>query len=124
MEDTRIQAWVCEKTLGHAQSLIGGLVHRLRTHWYKKRPGGDVQGECRDPESLMVWAMATKTEGFRADKLSTASQDSLGVQFLSEAITASIRLHEHRAQEREQALRSEFRTTLTLKQYMRLTFRR
>ena len=90
---------------------------------YKARPTGQIHAECQDPECLGIWAMATKTEGFKVDKLGTPSQDSLGTHFLSEAITASACLHEHRAQEREQALRRNFDTTLTLKQYMRKRFR-
>ena len=52
--------------------------------------------------------MATKTAGFKEDKLSMAPHDSV-----------SIRVHEHKAQLRKQALRSTFNTTPTLKQYLR-----
>ena len=70
----------------------------------------------------MIWAMATKTHGFKVDNLGTPTQDSLGAHFLSKAITASARLHEYRAQVREQGLGSKFDTTLTLQQYMRRLF--
>ena len=40
--------------------------------------------------------MATKTEGFKVDNLGTPTEDSLGAHHLSEAITASARLHEYR----------------------------
>ena len=58
--------------------------------------------------------MATKTTGFVDDRLSTATQDSPGTRFLSEAVTASALLHAHRAEERERALRRKEETTLSL----------
>ena len=58
--------------------------------------------------------MATKTTGFVDDRLSTATRDSLGSRFLAELISASILLHAHRAEAREQALRSAQGTSLTL----------
>ena len=59
---------------------------------------------------------ATRAAGFKDDSLSTSSQDSLGTLFLSEAVTASALLHEHRAQARERAVERETGTTLTLRQ--------
>ena len=44
--------------------------------------------------------MATKKEGFQAVKLSAAAEESLGLHFLKEAVTASMQLCEHKAKER------------------------
>ena len=37
----------------------------------------------------MIWALATKTQGFKADKLSTADRNSLGTQFPLKAVDTS-----------------------------------
>ena len=67
--------------------------------------------------------MATKTTGFADDRLSTATHDSPGTLFLSEAVTASTLPHAHRAQVRERALQRQEDTSLSLQQFMQRAFR-
>ena len=62
--------------------------------------------------------MATQTTGFAHDRPNTATQDSPGTRFLSEAVTASTLLDAHRAQVRERALQREEETSLSLRQFM------
>ena len=45
--------------------------------------------------------MATTTDGVRQDSLSAATQDSVGVQFLTQVVDGSMRLHQYRYQHRE-----------------------
>ena len=45
-------------------------------------------------EYLVVWAMATATDGFHKDGLSVATADSVGVQFIKRAVDASIKLNQ------------------------------
>ena len=68
--------------------------------------------------------MTTKTEGFQGDKLSTAGKESLEVQLLREAVTASMQVYDYRAKEREKPLRLEYNTTQTLRQFMMTQLRR
>ena len=100
-----------------------GLRLWVRTHWYRRRPTGPVWEESFDPECLVVWSMAAKTLGFIEERLSTAARDSLGTRFLAEVVTASLSLHAHRAEAREQALRTKQGTTLSLQQFMQRAFR-
>ena len=60
--------------------------------------------------------MAIKAEGFQVDKLSAAKEESLEIRFIQEAVTASMQLYEHRAKEREKAMRLSMNTTKTLGQ--------
>ena len=64
-----------------------------------------MDDEARDPLCLVIWAMATKTQGFTADKLSTATRDSLGTQFLLKAVDASSRLWKIRYKLRDKEIR-------------------
>ena len=60
-----------------------GLVDWVRAHWYCDRPTEKgVQKEAWGADFLVVWAMATTTDGFRKDGLSVATPESMGVQFL------------------------------------------
>ena len=57
------------------------------------QPGArHLEDEISDPACLVVWAMATKTQGFLSDKMGTADRDSLGTQFLLKAVAASAHL--------------------------------
>ena len=69
------------------------------------RPGARVlEDEVRDPLCLVMWATATKTQGFITDKLSTATRDSLGTRFLLKAIDLSARLWKIRYQLRDKVI--------------------
>ena len=70
------------------------------------RPGArHLDDEIHDPACLVVWAMATKTHGFLSDKMGTADRDSLGTQFLLEAVAASARLWRIRFTLRDKEIR-------------------
>ena len=62
--------------------------------------------------------MASKTEGFQADKLSAATEGSLGIPFLRAAVTAPMQLYEHRAKEREKTMQLQMTTTQPQRQVM------
>lgn len=67
---------------------------------------------------LVVWCMATSTDGFRQDKLSVARQDSIGVQFLKRVLDASMRLHKYRYTHREDYFRGRYPHLPTIKQWL------
>ena len=78
----------------------------LEDHVYMARPGArHLDDEARDPLCLVICAMDTKTQGFTADKLSTAARDSLGTQFLLKAVDASSRLWKIRYKLRDKEIR-------------------
>ena len=57
---------------------------------------------------IVVWCMATTTDGFRQDNLSVATQDSMGVQFLKQVVDASMRLHKYRYEHREVCFKEQY----------------
>ena len=70
------------------------------------RPGARVpEGEAYTPACMVVWAMATKTQGFISDKIGTGDRDSQGTQFLLYAVTASTRLWQIRFKLRDKEIR-------------------
>ena len=121
-KDTRVHAWLCNRTRAYPCTHLKSLDAWLKTKWYKEEQG--LREESRGPKCWVVWSVATKTEGFQVDKLSAAKEGSLGVQFLREAVTASMQLYEHRAKEREKAMRLRMNTTQTVRQVMVLQLRR
>ena len=80
----------CTKTARQALRLMEELANWLEKHVCMGRPGArHLDDEIRDPLCLVIWALATKTQGFKADKLSTADRNSLGTQFLLKAVDTS-----------------------------------
>ena len=63
------------------------------------------EDEAYSPTCLVVWAMATKTEGFVMDRLGIADQDSPGTQFLIKAGAASASLWKERFKLRVEEIR-------------------
>ena len=53
---------------------------------------------------MVVWAMATKTQGFAVDHLGTVDQDSLGTQFPIKAVAAPASLWGERFKLRDKAI--------------------
>ena len=99
--DTRMHAWVCSEMRLHAMEQMGALFAWLDMRWYKeRRQKRHVQQQIWTAACIMVWAMATSTEGFKEEKFPTHGRDEWGVQYLRCAIDASIRMHEHRAKKR------------------------
>ena len=116
---------MCIRTRVYALIQLKELEAWLKDKWYKEREREQgLRQECWYPEIWSVWSMATKTEGFQEDRMSTAGEDSLVVQFLREAVTASMQFYNYRAKEREKALRLTHNTTQTLRQFMRTQLRR
>ena len=66
-----------------------------------------LEDEVYDPTCLVVWATATKTQGFLSDKMGTADRDSLGTQFLLKAVAASARLWQIRFKLRDKEIRRQ-----------------
>ena len=90
------------------------LANWLEDHAYMNCPGARcLDDEVRDPLCLVIWATATKTQGFIADKLSTATRDSLGTQFLLKAIGASSRLWKIRYQLRDKEIQRRHGMNMT-----------
>ena len=99
----------------------GNLATWLDIKRYGEPKGGqEFKTERWDPK-YWVWVvcpMASKTEGFQADKLSAATEGSLGIPFLRAAVTAPMQLYEHRAKEREKTMQLQMTTTQPLRQVM------
>ena len=66
----------------------------------------------------MVWAMATTTDGFRKDGLSVATPESMGVQFLKQAVEASVRLHTYRYEHRQEYFRRQYPHMSSIRQWL------
>ena len=78
LED-ELHAWRCTRTIRDAVRLRDGLISWVKNHLYMGRPGTRIlEHEAYDPACMVVWAMATKTQGSVSDKMETADQDSLG----------------------------------------------
>ena len=81
--DTRQHAWDCYATIHVAQFLRQGFSESIHKYWYCDRDTDRrVSKKTWGSDFLVVWAMATTTDGFKEDKLSVASQESMGLQFL------------------------------------------
>ena len=117
--DTRQHAWDCAPTIHVAVHLRGQLRNWIRTHWYgDQRTGEKVAKETWGSDYLVVWAMATGTDGFREDGLSVATADPMGVQFIKHAVDASIKLHQYRYTHREKYLQEEYPRLSSIRQWM------
>ena len=93
--EDEFHAWRCTRTIKDIVRLQEGVVNWLEDHRYMGRTGTrHLEDEVYDPTCLVVWATATKTQGFLSDKMGTADRDSLGTQFLLKAVAASARLLE------------------------------
>ena len=100
--DTVRHAWDCLPTRHVVRHLVGGWCAWLGEYWYADRKVEQhVVKEAWGASHIVVWCMATTTNGFRQDSLSAATQDSMGVQFLRQVIDGSMRLHQYRYQHRE-----------------------
>ena len=87
------QWWQCTRTARAIIRLQEGLVNWLEDNRSMGRKGTrQLEDEVYDPTCLVVWATATKTQGFFSDKMGAADRDSLGTQFLLKAVAASTRL--------------------------------
>ena len=63
--------------------------------------------------------MATATDGLVEDKLSFASKDSMGVQFLRQAVDASIELHLYRCRYREERFKESYPRLSSIRQWLK-----
>ena len=77
-----------------------------------------VSKETWGSDYLVVWAMATTTDGFKEDKLSVASQQSMGVQFLRQAVDASMQLHSYRYSYTEEYFCRQYPQLATIKHWL------
>ena len=68
---------------------------------------------------LVVWSMAIVTDGFVEDKLSFATKDSMGVQFLRRAVDMSIQPHLYRCQYREERFKESYPRLSSIRQWLR-----
>ena len=91
--EDELHAWRCTRTIRDAVRLRDGLLSWIEDHLYMGQPKARyLEDEAYDPSCMVVWAMATKTQGFVSDKMGTADRDSLGTEFLLKAVAASARL--------------------------------
>ena len=77
-----------------------------------------MEKETWGSDFLVVWAMATATDGFQTDKLSVAAAESMGVQFLIQAVDASMRLHNYRYTHRQVFFRRQYPHMATIRQWL------
>ena len=118
--DTRMNAWVCPGTIEVVQFLRQELVDWISRYWYcDRKTDRKVSKEAWEADYLVVWAMATATDGFGDDKLSIATQDSMGVQFLRRAEDASIQLHLYRCRYREERFKESYPQLSSIRQWLR-----
>ena len=112
--EDEFHAWRCRKTARHALRQMDELANWLEDHAYMSRLGArHLDDKVRDPLCRVIWATATKTLGFIADKLSTATRDSPGTRFLLKAIGASSRLWKIRYQLRDKEIRQRHGMSMT-----------
>ena len=117
--DTRQHAWECLATIEVARHLRDGLIDWARSYWYCERlTEKGVQKEAWGADFLVVWAMATTTDGFRKDGLSVATPESMGVQFLQRAVEASVRLHAYRYEHRQEYFRRQYPHMSSIQQWL------
>ena len=91
----------------------------IRQYWYCDRQTDQrVVKESWGSDYLVVWAMATSTEGLRKDGLSVSSSESMGVQFIRRAIDASMKLHQYRYTHREVFFRRKYPRLATIRQWL------
>ena len=99
-------AWRCSRTIRDAVRLRDQLISWVEDHLYLGKPGARVlEDEADTPACMVVWAVATKTQGVISDKIGTADWDSLGTQFLLKAVAASARLWQIRFKLRDKEIR-------------------
>ena len=95
------------------------MVDWLERHVYRGRGGQQALREAvYDGVSQQIWAAGTATAEVRADRLSVATRESLGVHFLRMVIQESIDLWAQRFKWREAALRAHHRGDMTLKKWI------
>ena len=116
--DTARHAWDCVPSRHTIRHLVEGLCTWLQNTWYMDRlVVRHVVKEMWGASYLIVWCMATTTDGFRQDGLSVATQDSIGVEFLKRVVDASMRLHKHRYTHREDSFRRKHPQLQTAKRW-------
>ena len=74
-----------------------------------------VPKETWGSDYLVVWAMASLTDGFREDRLSVASSESMGLQFIRRAVDASMKLHLYRYTHPEVYFRRQYPRLATIR---------
>ena len=117
--DTRQHAWECMSTIDVARYPTDGLRDWVRKHWYcERRTDKGVEKETWGADFLVVWAMATSTDGLRTDKLSVATAESMGVQFLIQAGDAYMRLHSYRYTDRQEFFHRQYPHMSTIRQWL------
>ena len=117
--DTRMHAWVCPSTIEAAKFLRQELIDRISRYWYcGRKTDRQVSKETWGADYLVVWSMATATDGFEGDKLSIATKDSMGVQFLRRAVDASIKLHLYRCRYREERFKESYPKLSSIRQWL------
>ena len=106
--EDEFHAWQCTRTIRDIVRLQDELVNWLEDHRYMGSTGDrHLEDEVFDPTCLVIWATATKTQGFLSDKMGTADRDSLGTQFLLKAVAASARLWQIRFKLRDKEIRRQ-----------------
>ena len=99
-------AWRCSKTIRTITKLRDMLLCWLEDHLYMDGEcARALENEIYSPTCMVIWAMATKTQGLAEDHVGTASRDSLGTQFLIKAVAASAKLWSERYKLRDRATR-------------------
>lgn len=119
VQDTRIHAWQCPMTRLYAIALLEKLEDWLVSNWYKRRTDrDDIKRELWSASHIVVWPMATTTEGMKKEKMPVSTQDSVGGKCIKKVLDASIDLYEYRAQQREKILQAVCETGKSLRQMM------
>ena len=91
----------------------------VRKYWYcERQTDRGVEKETWGSGCLVVWAMATTTDGFQTDKLSVAAAESMGVQFLIQALDASMRQHAYRYAHRQEFFRRQYPQMSSIRQWL------
>ena len=117
--DTRQHAWDCMSTIDVATYLEEELRDWVRKYWYcERQTDRGVEKETWGSGCLVVWAMATTTDGFQTDKLSVAAAESMGVQFLIQAVDASMRQHAYRYAHRQEFFRRQYPQMSSIRQWL------
>ena len=105
-------AWRCSRTIRDAVRLRDQLISWVEDHLNMGRTGARMlEDEAYTPTRMVVWAMATKTQGFISDNIGTADQDSLGTQFLLKAVAVSACLWQIRFKLQDKEIRRRHGTS-------------
>ena len=117
--DTVRHAWDRLPSTHIVRHLLKGLCAWIqKTRYMDRQVERHIEKEMGGASYLVVWYMATTTEGFRQDNLSVATQDSMGVQFLKQLLDASMKLHRYRYEHCENYFRVQHLGLRAIKQWL------